>query len=168
MSRMMPGLTRTLHLLRHLKSSWDDPSLADVDRPLAPRGLKAGKKVARHLRKAGVRPELVLCSPAVRTRQTLEAVEAVLGTPEIRFVEELYHAWAETLLSVLQAVDPDVDSALLIGHNPGLLNVTVMLAGPLPDEFPTGAVATLSFGGGWSEIAPAACDLVDYVVPREL
>jgi phosphohistidine phosphatase len=168
MWRMMPGLSRTLYLLRHLKSSWDDESLADFERPLAPRGRKAGKKVAQHLREKGVRPELVLCSPAVRARQTLAAVEATLGEPEVRFVDGLYHAWADTLLAVLQAVDPGVDSVLLIGHNPGLLNVAVMLAGGLPDEFPTGALATLAFEGTWAELAPAACELVDYVVPRKL
>ena len=161
-------VARALYLLRHLKSSWDDPALPDRERPLAPRGRKAGKKVAKHLRKTGVEPELVLCSPAVRTRQTLAAVEAELGAPEIRFVDELYHAGAETLLAALQGVDPGVDSVLLIGHNPGLLDLAVMLAGALPDELPTGALATLSFDGAWAELEPAACELVAYVVPREL
>jgi phosphohistidine phosphatase len=161
-------VAKTLYLLRHLKSSWDDETLVDHDRPLAPRGRKAGKKIARYLRDTGVRPELVLCSSAVRTRQTLTAVEAELGEPEIRFVDELYHAWEATLFTVLQAVEPDIDSVLLIGHNPGLLNVTVMLAGDLPDGFPTGAVATLSLDGTWVDLAPATCRLAAYVVPREL
>ena len=160
--------SKTLYLLRHLKSSWEDESLEDFDRPLAPRGRKAGKKVARHLREKGVRPELVLCSPAVRTRQTLAAVADDLGAPEVRFVAGLYHAWADTLLAELQAVDPGVGSVLMIGHNPGLLNLAVMLAGGLPDAFPTGALATLALVGTWAELAPAACELVDYVVPRTL
>jgi phosphohistidine phosphatase len=65
---------RTLHLLRHAKSSWDDPSLADRDRPLAPRGLRAGRAIAAYLREHGIAPGLVLCSPAARTRETLGLV----------------------------------------------------------------------------------------------
>jgi phosphohistidine phosphatase len=165
---MMPGLTRTLHLLRHLKSSWDDPSLADVDRPLAPRGRKAGKKLARHLRKTDVRPELVLCSPAVRTRQTLAAVEAALGAPEVSFDEDLYGASEEELLDALRRVEPERGSVLVIGHNPGLEDLAFALTGKAQEKFPTGALATLSFACDWADLEPGVCELAAYVVPREL
>ena len=70
---------RYLHVLRHAKSSWDDPGLEDHERPLAPRGRKAGKRLAKHLRREGIQPELVLCSSSRRTRETLELIRSVLG-----------------------------------------------------------------------------------------
>jgi phosphohistidine phosphatase len=161
-------MTRTLYLLRHLKSSWDDPAPADRDRPLAARGRKAGKRMAKHLRKAAVRLELVLCSPAVRTRQTLEAVQAELGDPEVRFVEELYAASEQTLLDLLRGVPAEIESVLVVGHNPGLEDLGTALSGTAQEKFPTGALATLSFEGTWDELEPGVCELVGFVVPREL
>jgi phosphohistidine phosphatase len=164
----MPSVVKKLYLLRHLKSSWDDPALPDRERPLAPRGRKAGKKLARHLRGAAVAPELVLCSPAERTRETLAAVRGELGEPEVRFVDGLYAASHGELLGVLRAVGPGVGSVLVIAHNPGLQDLAVALAGFVQDKFPTGALATLSFDATWAELEPGSCRLVDYVVPREL
>lgn len=167
----------TIYLLRHLKSSWDEPGLADRDRPLAPRGRKAGKKLARHLREAGVRPELVLCSPAVRTRETLAAVRSALGKPETRFLPELYAAAHDELLAALRGVEPGVRSVLLVGHNPGLHDLALALAGRgdeescerLREKLPTGALVTLSFrAGSWIELMAGSGRLLDYVVPREL
>jgi phosphohistidine phosphatase len=161
-------VAKTLYLLRHLKSSWDDPALPDRERPLAPRGLRAGKKLARHLRKSGVTPEVVLCSPAVRTRQTLEAVQAELDGPDVRFPPELYAASDDDLLDALRAVEPDVGSVLLIAHNPGLEDLSFALTGQAQEKFPTGAFATLSLDRGWAELGPGECKLTAFVVPREL
>ena len=91
--------TRRLHVLRHAKSSWDPPGLPDHERPVSPRGRKAAKRIARVLAAEGVRPQLVLCSPAVRARQTLERVLDALGSPETGVDEALYHAPAESLLA---------------------------------------------------------------------
>jgi phosphohistidine phosphatase len=159
---------KTLYLLRHLKSSWDEPGLADFDRPLAPRGRKAGKAMARHLRETAVAPEVVLCSPAVRTRETLDAVREALGTPEVRFDDRLYGASEETLLGVLHGVEPGLGSVLVIAHNPGLDDLAAALSGAGQDKFPTGALATLTFEGAWAELGPGTCELTAFVVPREL
>jgi phosphohistidine phosphatase len=167
---------RTLYLLRHLKSSWDEPGLSDHERPLAPRGRRAGKKLARHLRTERVAPELVLCSTSTRTRQTFEVVKAALGAPEARFLPELYAASEAALLAAAHAVEPKTRSVLLIAHNPGLEDLAVGLAARgdgdalqrLGEKFPTGAFATLVFAGGWAELEPGAGELVDLVVPREL
>lgn len=161
-------VAKTLFLLRHLKSSWDDRSLADRDRPLAPRGRKAGKRVARHLRENGIAPELVLCSPAVRTRESLEAARGALGDPEVRFEERLYGASKDELLEVLRDVDPDVSSVLVIAHNPGLEDLAAALGGTVPEKFPTGAFVTLALPGEWAELEPDSCELTAFVVPREL
>lgn len=164
---------KRLFLLRHAKSSWDDPALADRDRPLAPRGRKAARRIARHLERAGIEPELVLCSPAVRARQTLERLELPPSVP-VELDERLYAASAASLLARLRELPESVGSVLVVAHNPGLGELALELAagGParerLAEKFPTGALATLAHDGPWGALAPASCTLVDSVVPREL
>src|SRR5262245_29809534 len=115
----------TLHLLRHAKSSWDDPALPDHERPLAPRGRRDAKLIADHLLRERIAPELVLCSPALRTRQTLELVRPP-GTIELE--DALYGASSEELLARLRTVPGSVESVMLIGHNPGLQDLALDLA----------------------------------------
>jgi phosphohistidine phosphatase len=165
---------KALHLLRHAKSSWDDPSLDDFERPLAPRGRRAARKVGRYLRTSGTHPALVLCSPARRTRDTLELLGPAGG--EMRFDRALYGASAEELTAVLRALPGEVPSVLLIGHNPGLQQLAIQLAGDgdeghlerMREKMPTGALASLELVGGWGELTVGAGRLVDYVVPKEL
>jgi phosphohistidine phosphatase len=105
---------RTLYLLRHAKSSWSDPSLGDHERPLAPQGRRAANRMARYANSQGVHPELVLCSSAVRARQTLELMTAALGPgAEVRFDDDLYGANADQLLGRLRAVNDRVASILM-------------------------------------------------------
>jgi phosphohistidine phosphatase len=163
-------------LLRHAKSSWSDETLADLDRPLAPRGERAAKRIGKYMRQKKIRPALVLCSPSLRTRQTLAAIEGSLGKDcTVDVVPELYAASEQELLGLLQTVPDSVSSVMLIGHNPGLQQLAVALAsrgGDLPrlaERFPTGALATLiAHGERWSALKPGDAELVDYVVPREL
>jgi phosphohistidine phosphatase len=168
---------KTLYLLRHAKSSWDDPGLEDLDRPLAPRGRRASKRIARHVRQSDIAPELVLCSPSVRARETLEAVRAALGDPMVRFVPELYAVSGPVLLRVVRQAEPGVGALLVVGHNPGLHELAVRLTGSgdgdlrarLREKLPTGALVTLVFeASSWPEVEPGAGKLVGYVVPREL
>jgi phosphohistidine phosphatase len=166
---------RTIILLRHGKSSWSDPTLADFDRPLAPRGRRAAKRIAGYMRERKVRPALVLCSPALRTRQTLEAIEPSLRGSTVELVPELHAASAQELLERLQAVPGSIGSVMLIGHNPGLEQLALLLASRgaglarLVEKFPTGALATLAVeGDSWAALEPGDAELVDYVVPRDL
>jgi phosphohistidine phosphatase len=168
---------RTVVLLRHLKSSRDDRGLADHDRPLAPRGHRAGARVREHIAAAAVSPQLVLCSSAVRAVETWDAVRAGLpGDVELEVVDGLYAAGAEALLERLNAVPDSVAAALLIAHNPGIGDLAVQLAGSgdgdavarMAEKYPTGGLATLAFHGPWSALAPGAADLREFVVPREL
>lgn len=160
-----------LWLLRHAKSSWDDPALPDHGRPLSARGRKACDVLRRHCAAAGVLPEVVLCSTAVRTRATLDALLPALGDPEVSLEDGLYLASAHGLLTRLRSLD--VESALVVGHNPGLQELVVALARPgaLRDraetKLPTGALATLEHDG-WAELAPGRAVLVELVLPREL
>jgi phosphohistidine phosphatase len=168
---------RTLFLLRHAKSSWAD-AMPDHDRPLAPRGSRAARLMAAHLESEGIRPALVLCSPARRTRETLDALRKVLGEHStVRVEPDLYGADAEEILEHLRGLDSAIDSAMVIGHNPGLEDLALLLAGDGDDaalaqldaKFPTAALATLELGASpWAELAPGGAYLRSVVLPRRL
>lgn len=168
----------TLLLLRHAKSSWADPNLSDHARPLAPRGRQAAKRLARYVDSHGLRPELVLCSSAQRARETLELLRPALGPDaDVGLEDELYGADTDGLVRRLRAVGNHVESVLLVGHNPGLQDLAVSLAGDgepkamqlLRTKFPTGALAILDVGPtGWTRLGPGAARLTQLVLPREL
>ena len=151
---------KRLYLLRHAKSSWTDAGLADHDRPLAPRGRRAAKAIGRHLHKQGIEPELVLCSSATRARETLER----LGLQGAEIEPELYGAGAVALLARLREVPTDVASVMLIGHNPGMQELALLLARAEPHvrelevKFPTAALATLAIRG-WRTLGAGTAEL---------
>ena len=169
-------MARTLHLLRHAKSDWGDASLADHERPLNPRGRRATELVAAHLRQDGISPDLVLCSSALRTRQTLEGVAAGFADPGpgIEIEDGLYNATAGEMLERIRAVPDAVDSVLVIGHNPATQSLAVLLAGAGPQlerltrKYPTAGLATLTFAGAWTDLGPRAARLDAFVTPKEL
>jgi len=172
----MPG-SRTLYVLRHAKSSWEDPGLDDHSRPLAPRGRRAVAALAQHVQDTGIAPQVVLCSSSRRTRETLEGV-APPGQWEIE--PELYGASASTLLERLHRLSPSIQSAMVIGHNPAMQVLVLRLAdgmgrlaedsqlGQVQRKFPTGALATLSFDCAWNELTPGCASLSAYVRPKQL
>jgi phosphohistidine phosphatase len=166
---------KRLYLLRHAKSSWKDTSLPDHDRPLAGRGRRAAKAIARHLREQGIEPQLVLCSTARRARETLDRIEPALGAPAIELEHDLYAASAPALLERLRSVPDTIDSVLLIGHNPGLQELALDLVRPSPTarelaaKYPTAALATLAFReSSWRECGHKTGELVALVRPRDL
>jgi phosphohistidine phosphatase len=166
---------RRLHLLRHAKSSWDDHTLRDRDRPLAPRGRRATRRIARWARKHGVRPQLVVSSNAVRAQETLRGVLPGLGEPEVWVEVALYAASGDTLLQRVRALPDEAEEAMLVGHNPGLGDLLLMLAEPgelrerAEAKVPTGALAILEADvERWADIEPGGARLVAFVVPREL
>ena len=116
-----------LLLLRHAKSSWDDATLPDRDRPLNKRGRRAAAAMRGAMHELGLAPDVVLVSPARRTQETLAALEPWDDTPLIEAMEPLYLASAEELLAILRGVNETVRSVLLIGHNPGMHELAVML-----------------------------------------
>ncbi|MEI7761560.1 MAG: histidine phosphatase family protein [Thermoleophilia bacterium] len=160
---------KQLWLLRHAKSSWDYPGLADHDRPLAPRGRKAAKRIARWADAHEVRPELVLASTALRAQATLDLVGHGLGDFEVRSESGLYDTSTDALLERLRTVDKSVTRILIVGHNPTLYELATILAPPGPDAFPTGALAGLRLTiGTWKEIRSGCGQLEEFVVPRSL
>jgi phosphohistidine phosphatase len=165
---------RSIYLLRHAKSSWKT-GVPDHERPLARRGRRAAKAIRRHLREAGVEPELVLCSTARRAVDTLERIEPALRTSDVRIERDLYGAGSEALLDRLRSVPNDVGSVMLIGHNPGLQLLALDLARPaaerdeLAEKFPTAALVTLAFrSASWRLLEPGTAELVGFVRPRDL
>jgi phosphohistidine phosphatase len=165
----------TLYLLRHAKSSWADPTLLDHERPLSPRGRRDAKRIADHLLRLGIAPALVLCSTSRRTRETLALVRPALDASTVSIESMLYAASAETLLERLHAVPEEVASVMLIGHNPGLEDLAVLVAsdgpelGRLETKFPTAALATLTLPTAtWQSLSEADAVLAAYVVPKEL
>jgi len=123
-----------------------------------------------------VEPELVLCSPAARTRETLELVRpALAAAATVRLEAELYAASADTLLEHLRAVPEEVASVMLIGHNPGLQDLALLLASAgselerLEAKFPTAALATLTLpAAAWKQLSHADAVLAAFVVPKQL
>jgi phosphohistidine phosphatase len=167
---------KTIHLLRHAKSSWSDTGVADHDRPLAPRGQRDARRLAKHLGQHGVAPALVLCSSARRSRDTLELIARSLPRKTKILVEdELYAAPAEALLQRLGWIPDVLPSALLIGHNPGLQDLALTLAGHGPgldrlrESFPTCALVAMHIPAPtWRELVPGTAELIDYVIPGDL
>jgi phosphohistidine phosphatase len=165
---------KRLFLLRHAKSSWDDRGLDDHERRLAPRGRRASKLIAEHLRRERIAPSLVLCSSARRTRETLKRVGSALDEADVSIEDGLYEASGDALLWRLREVPDDVKSVMLIGHQPAIQALALDLAGDgaqlarVRAKFPTAALATLLFAGGWSDLGPGVAELVAYVKPKEL
>ena len=161
---------RFVYLLRHAKSSWKT-GLPDHERPLAPRGRRAAKAIASYRREQGIEPELVLCSTARRARETLEPLRRALGEPRVVTEARVYGASEDELLVLLRELAPEVGSAMVVGHNPGLALLVELLAAPgteLPEKVPTGALAELAFDGFFADLAPGSATLEAFVVPREL
>jgi phosphohistidine phosphatase len=174
-ARYGTGPLRRLVVLRHAKSAWPD-GVPDHDRPLAPRGRRDAPAAGIALAEADCLPDLALCSTAVRARQTWELASAQWGTPPpVRHDPGLYAADVPDLLSVVHDVSAEVETLLLIGHNPGLEELVLALAGDSLDDalervrvkFPTSAIAILAwYGTSWRGLAPGGALLTSMTVPR--
>jgi phosphohistidine phosphatase len=169
--------SKRLFVLRHAKSSWEDPGLEDHERPLAPRGRRAAKVLNQHLRQEQIAPELVICSTARRTRETLDGVDP---GGEISIESELYAASAKDVVERLRRVPEPTGSVMVIGHNPAMQLLVLRLTAneaqvsegsdlaAIQQKFPTGALASLTFGCAWSELSPGAAELAAYVRPKAI
>jgi phosphohistidine phosphatase len=169
---------KTIYMLRHAKSSWDDSSLPDHDRPLSDRGRAAAPRMGAYMDEAGYLPDLVLCSTSTRTRQTLDAVLSELGAePAIEFQEELYLAGPGEMVDLVRSVPDTVESVLMVGHNPGTGMVAAALSGDGPPErihlmrakFPTAGLAIIELSvDRWKDVESGCGSLKEFVRPRDL
>ena len=168
---------KTLTLLRHAKSTWDDPIKRDFDRPLNGKGRRAAARIGQWLADEGAVFDHVRASPAVRVRQTIEGVEDGLRRSLApMFDARIYLASAMTLLDVVQQFEARAKTGLLVGHNPGLEDLLLYLtptADPLRGEveikYPTATVAVLDIDvATWREIGEGSAHLRHFIRPRDL
>jgi phosphohistidine phosphatase len=176
----MRFIMRQLLLLRHAKSSWDDAAMPDRDRPLNARGHRSAAAMRQAMHDLGLAPDVVLVSTARRTMETLEALEPWDDAPLVEPMDSLYLATPMQLLAALHGVAETVRSVLLIGHNPGLHDLSLTLAGStamrsggeneraLAKGFPTGALAEFLIAGSWWDLRESGGRLVRFLTPRML
>lgn len=160
---------KRLYLLRHAKSSWDDPSLADFDRTLNGRGRRAAEFMGRYVAEQGYVPDAIVSSPARRARETAELVKANAGlTFDIRFDERIYEASPNTLRQVASEIDDALASAMLVGHNPGMEGFVRYLTGTI-ESMPTAALAVIDLDtASWANIDHLTGRLVRLIRPKEV
>jgi phosphohistidine phosphatase len=165
-----------LYLLRHAKSSWEDPDLNDHDRPLSKRGRQAAKLMAAYLRQSKIAPDLVICSTATRAQQTLEPIAKAKKPPKVILEREIYGGTQQALWDQLWNLPKSAKSVLLIGHNPALHDLAQELAQAdsnklLPsagEKFPTGAMASFRFDGAWKTLEPHGAVLTSFITPKAI
>ena len=169
---------KTLTLLRHAKSGWDDPVARDFDRPLNAKGQRAAQVVGRNLRAISPGFDRIVASPALRVVQTIEHVGRGYGEAlSAEWDRRLYLASVASLLDVVQEQAVGVDRLLLVGHNPGLEELVLSLVpsgsnparGDVEEKFPTASVAVMTFDAGdWSDVQVGRATLSHFVRPRDL
>ncbi len=167
---------KTLTLLRHAKSTWDDPVARDFDRPLNKRGRRAAQTIGREMRAQSLVFDRVIASPAVRVRETVdEVVEGYGRSLDPEFNQRIYLAQTETLLEILRATPDSTQSLLIVGHNPGLERLAILLtsSGSLRSEleakYPTATLAEVMLPvDRWQEVSEGLGELTRFIRPRDL
>jgi phosphohistidine phosphatase len=159
---------RTLLIMRHAKSSWDDHDLPDFDRPLNKRGSKDAPEMGKRLKKQDYACDLLIASPAARAKATALAVAEQIGYSErdIIWDRSLYLAEVEDYLDVIAHVDENVRQLMIVSHNPGSEMLIEALAGETFEKFPTAAYALLEVEGSWQQ--PKRCRLIAYDYPKSV
>lgn len=166
---------KTLTLLRHAKSGWDAPVARDFDRPLSPRGRKAARAMGREMKRLQLAFDRVIASPAARVTGTIAGLEEEYGALGPDFDERVYLASVETLFEIVRGADDAGQRLLIVGHNPGMEQLALLLArkgGPrdaIAAKYPTGALAELRFETqSWRDLTAGAGRLERFIRPRDL
>lgn len=169
---------KTLTLLRHAKSSWDDPAASDFDRPLNKRGQRAAWSMGRVLRERGLAFDAIVASPAARVVETVAGVASGYGAPiQAEYDPRVYMGSAGLLLDVIRETRDGVDRLLLIGHNPGLESLALLLTkadgnglrAEMADKYPTATLAEITLPAqSWRDVAPGTGSLARFIRPRDL
>lgn len=168
---------KTLTLLRHAKSNWDDPVSRDIDRPLNARGRRAARTVAQEMRRLGLGFDRVVASPARRVAETIDEVAAAFGPLAPEYDQRLYLAAPDTLLDVIRETDDAVERLLLVAHNPGLENLALRLSQSAGDalraeveiKYPTGTLAEIALPvESWADVKEGGGAITRFIRPRDL
>ena len=160
---------RRLVLVRHAKSSWKEPSLADFDRPLNKRGKRDAPVMGQRLAEQQIDPSLIVSSPARRARRTAEVVAEALDYPvdEIEFEDEIYEAGVGALLHLVRCLDDADREVLMVGHNPGFTDLCNLLTNEPLANLPTCATVTVEFDlTSWAQVGPDSGELTRFDYPK--
>lgn len=161
-------------LMRHAKSSWENPDLKDFDRPLAKRGLNDAPRMGKYLREIKYKPAMVISSPAQRAKETtqLSMEAAKVDDEQISWNEDLYFGSARDYVLAIQSAPDEYERIMLVGHNPLMESTTGVLAGGQDKtavRMPTAAIVCLeSFANTWKSIAPGTCQIKWMMIPKVL
>jgi phosphohistidine phosphatase len=168
---------KRLSVLRHAKSSWEEPNLDDFDRPLNERGRTAARRIGRELKQRKIGFDLCLASPAGRVRETLDGVAQGYGDFrfEVRFEPRIYAATTEALLDLIRGISEEVESPLIVGHNPGLHELLLRLTSSgdlrrrVEAKLPTAAFATIELPAKrWADVMAGTGKIVELILPKEI
>lgn len=167
---------RELLIMRHAKSDWHSNAVSDIDRPLNKRGLRDAPRMAQWMTSQNLKPNLLLCSPALRARQTASAIieQLELEDSSVIFDKKLYLASVETLMTIIRQVDDRIQSVMIIGHNPGLENLAMSLSNDdLPIQSNGGLMTTANlfqfrFNTSWKDLQRNEAQFVQLMRPKQL
>ncbi|MDP4282605.1 MAG: phosphohistidine phosphatase SixA [Bacteroidota bacterium] len=157
---------KTLYLVRHGKSSWEEPGLSDQERPLTEKGIRKTDRIAEYLAGRNNKLDLIYCSPATRAKETAKIIANKVGTPEnkICFERKIYDAYYDRILDLIYAAPNDADSLMILGHNPTITQVANLFLNPGIELMPTSAVVCISFDCDKWENIPSATPVQEFVV----
>ena len=158
---------KTIHFLRHAKSSWDDFELRDYDRPLSTRGIQDADLMGNYFRSKKIKLDLVISSPSKRTTETLEHFFQ-FERPKVQFEESIYHATLDEILDVIFSVPEDTESIMLVGHNPSMHEITEYLGNKFINKYPTCCLTALTIDRSWNELSQGCGNLDFLKKPSEL
>ena len=160
---------KRVYILRHAKSSWSDPTLSDIQRPLNKRGKKDAPLMASVMKRFNFIPDVVYISPSKRTRATVKPVAELLEISSDKlFIESsLYHGYYDDFEEVIKALDEEVSSVLLVGHNPGVTYIANSCDGPIIDNVPTGGLLVIEAEiSQWQSFGFSESRLISHHFPK--
>jgi phosphohistidine phosphatase len=161
---------KTLYLIRHAKSDWDNPKLSDIKRPLNKRGEKDAPMMAGILKKKNIKPDLFISSPSVRTTTTAKyfCKELDYDNNEVIIEDDIYLGSHQTLLNIISNLDNELISVVLFGHNPGITDLVNSLSPTLIDNVPTCGIVAINFEvNHWNEINKSNSALLFFEYPKK-
>lgn len=159
---------KTIYLARHAKSYWKDQSIPDFDRPLNSRGKRDAPFMGKILKDKMIKPDLIISSPAKRTKKTAIAIAIKIGYPEkdIIYNEELYEASSNTILKLIKKIDEKYESVMIFGHNPGLTMLNNQISDFYIDNIPTCGIVALNLDDKWNSIGKNTCKHLFFEYPK--
>ena len=158
---------KKIFFLRHAKSSWSDFSLKDFDRPLSTRGIQDAELMGNYFQTKKINLDVVISSPSKRTKETLDHFFSN-NMPRIEYDKSLYHAHLEDILGVIKVLFEELNTIMIVGHNPSMHEVTEFLSGSFLPKYPTCGLAALNYESEWKDVNAKSCELDFFKMPREL